>query len=193
MLTRERTIQLFHGMTVKGMTNSIYWLSNYVYALVVFSTFGFLYCALARSMDIKSFRNCGWELLSALVLCWSHAQAMLSFFLAGFIDDPKNSSIVSYLILFVMTIAGGVINRPDQGIVPYPWEIMLFPFMAFSRTLSLVLLYGGKEAPPGTPLSEAFLYLFFVSLIWGMLGIYIHTVKSTKHFGCPKSPDCMSV
>ena len=174
-------------MTVKGLTSGTYWLSNYVYAIIIFSALGFGYCALARSFNMQSFLNCGWSRLSALTLCWSHAQAMMAFFFAGVSHDPKITSISCYILLFALTIGGGIINRPDQGIVPYPWLLMMFPPMAYSRTLALCLLYGGKTAPFGSPLSEAFLYLFFVSLIWGGVGIYFHMSNSWQHFGCNRS------
>merc|ERR1719424_1408568 len=124
------------------MTTPLYWAANWVYAMLLFGALGFTYCGLAYGMKIPSFVNCGWGLLSCLVLLWAHAQACLSAFLCGVVSDPRGAAIAAYLLLFVGAVAGGVINRPDQGFEPYPWQLLAVPNLAFSRALALCLLYG---------------------------------------------------
>ena len=121
-LTSERTRKLFHGLAVKGVTDSVYWLSNWLYGFIVFSAFGLAYCGIAIGMDMKSFTNCGFNLLTAISLLWAHGQVMLSFLLSAVFDDPRSSGILAYVLLFTMAIAGGIINNPEQGgLEPYPW------------------------------------------------------------------------
>jgi hypothetical protein len=177
MLTAEKSQRLYHGMTVKGLTSRLYWVGNWLYAVVLFSCLGFSYTGLAYAMEIKSFTNCGWSLLSILVLLWAHAQGCLSFFLAGFVSDARSASVVAYLLLFVGAIAGGVINRPDQGFEPYPWQLLLLPNFAYSRALARCLLYGGDFV--NSDLAQAFWYLFGSSSVLGVLGIYAHRVQSS--------------
>lgn len=53
------------------------------------------------------------------------------------------------------------------------------PPFAFSRALALALLYGGDEAPMGSDLAEALLYLFFSSTFLGVSGIFLHMYRSS--------------
>jgi ABC-type multidrug transport system ATPase subunit len=185
MLTAEKSMRLYHGMTVKGMTTKLYWFANWVYGMALFGALGLLYAGLAQLMQIKSFLNCGWGLLILVTVCWAHAQTMLAFLFSGVANEPKSTAITAYLILFVTAIAGGVINSPEQVFEPYPWQLLIFPNFAYSRALSLCLLYGGDAL--STDLTNAVLWLCGVSTGLGAFGAWAHHAKSSASPPC----DCL--
>ena len=183
MLTAEKTLRLYHGMTVKGMASSLYWFANWAYGSVLFGGLGLAYCGLAQLMQIQTVLNCSWGLLLLLTFAWAHAQTMLAFFLAGVAHEPRAVAIIVYLVLFVTAIAGGVINSPGQSFEPYPWQLLLFPNFAYSRALSLCLLYGG--ATVSGDLSQALLWLCAVSTALGAVGILVHRAKASPLYTLP--------
>ena len=183
MLTAEKSLRLYHGMTAKGMTSSLYWFANWAYGLVLFGGLGLAYCGLAQLMQIQTMLNCSWGLLLLLTFAWAHAQTMLAFFLAGIAHEPRAVAIIVYLVLFVTAIAGGVINSPGQPFEPYPWQLLVFPNFAYSRALSLCLLYGGGAV--SGDLRQALLWLCTVSTALGVFGILVHRAKASPLFTLP--------
>uniref|UniRef100_A0A7S2RDD5 ABC transporter domain-containing protein n=1 Tax=Rhizochromulina marina TaxID=1034831 RepID=A0A7S2RDD5_9STRA len=186
MVTEEKRGRLYHAMGVKGLAAMSYWFSTYLYGFGLFFVNGMVFYGFAIATENDSFTNADSSMVVVVLLVWSHAQVMISYLLAGLFSEGRQSMIAGFIIILLTSVGGAFVNFPAFEPVPYPTALVFIPPFAFSRILTLVFFYDNDEFVPGSEVVENLLYLFVMSSVCGVVGLYLHLVipnakYSTRH------------
>jgi hypothetical protein len=201
------------------MSGGAYWVGSYCYGFSLFSLLSASFCAFGLSMGLPPFTHCGVLLLTQLVLSWAHAQVMIGFFIAGLGSasststaslSSKGAALIAYGLILAAALVGGMLgdssnsnnnqqqpaggssggsSSTQQLFEPFPLVLLALPPLAFTRALSLCLLYGGSGLPStlSEDLQQALIWLTGSSTVLGVLGMVAHHAASSSHGSFAKS------
>ena len=191
----EKERQLIEIMRINGLKMRNYWISyfifNYILYLItiiffiIFGTFVF---------GLNLFKDSSFLLIFLTVFIWGFAQIGLAFFFQSFLSNGRTTSIIGYMIALWLTLTCASLNLA-LFVIPKeaPYILNIFPSFAICRIFFYMAAYCGYEScisdfkNVNTELRYALGYMMLGSVIFTILGVYLHEVLP-KQYGIRKNP-----
>lgn len=198
-IVKEREDRSKHQQIVSGMSITAYWVSNFVYDLILYLLVAVITIGIAKGMNISSITE-GRAYAATWMLFIFYGISYISFtYIAAFyFRDYGNAQAAYYFITlvaggmlpiltFLLRILGEGSNPVGRGLA---WVLRLYPSFAFGEGLlnvGSVTLYGIFEnnSKPMDPLHidialGPIIYLVVGSILFFVLLLLIEKAKNTE-------------
>lgn len=145
MLAMEKEEGLLEMVKTEGGTLPAYLLGNYLFCFIYSLVFSSLFILVLyfSGADENPNVQLPWFATIATVITWSHAQTCFCGFLGfALFSRERHAAIAGVLLIPLCSIAGWVITAFARGRA-ISWMSYILPPLAYSRTVGMLLIFGG--------------------------------------------------
>ena len=186
-VSQEKETLLLQMMKMAGLRMMPYWFACYLFCFVITLLISLILDGFAFLFNVATFTNASFSLFFGIAVLWAHASTGYAFFLGAVVRHSRPATILAYLIIIFAAVTAMILN---QFVTHWPSGLSWVPFLSYSRTLYLLLKYGGSSIVNGSELQLAFVSTFLTGTIGLVLGIYLYAVLPgvMENSGTPESP-----
>ena len=145
MLAMEKEEGLLEMVKTEGGTLSAYLLGNYLFCLVYSIVFSSMFILVLYFSGANENPNVQlpWFGTISTILVWAHSQTCFCGFLGfALFSRERHAAIAGVLLIPLCSIAGWVITAFAKGRA-ISWMSYILPPLAYSRTVGMLLIFGG--------------------------------------------------
>ncbi|XP_065901246.1 ABC transporter A family member 9-like isoform X2 [Dysidea avara] len=173
-------------MQQNGLSRPVYWIISYCFDYMFYMLVILIVVAISFAFQIRLFTQTNFLILFFVFSFWGHALVVLGFFFSNIFQRPRTATVVGYLIVIIGVIVSQLLSGLNIFAVDEtpPFFIMMYPPFAYYRVLFYLnnacvefrcfgtdhLGWGSQEA---ALYSDGIMYLFFGSLMFGLLFVYL--------------------
>ncbi|GAM27254.1 hypothetical protein SAMD00019534_104290 [Acytostelium subglobosum LB1] len=194
-LVYEKEHKLFQVMSMMGLKNTTYVLSNHLFFLMLYTFIALLMIAISFAGNVPYMFEQPFRII-LLIFAYGLSLVSMAFLFSAFFWKAKTSAIISYIFVLLAPNIGCNIDqfvfKGSAAPIPYLWV----PQFAFTHGLYIIFVV--MTSPPGTydhlialdhysEYGVVIISLLMESIVFFFLGIYLGNVIP-KEYGVTLSP-----
>ncbi|EFA80037.1 ABC transporter A family protein [Heterostelium album PN500] len=194
-LVQEKEKKLFQVMSMMGLKNITYILSNYLFFIILYLIIATVMIVMGLGGSLPYFLKEPFRII-LLIVVYGFALVSLAFLFSAFFWKSKTSAIISYIFILVTPLVGSILDLFVFGLKTVPLPYLWVPQFAFSHGLyaNFITLSTYDDAYSNmTSLSNYSEYgrvvvtLVMEAIVFFLLGVYLNNVIP-REFGVTLSP-----
>ena len=140
LFVNEKETKLKAFASAMGLTKFVFWISNYVFCLIMYSAVVSAFVLGANMMGLRLWTHTPPVVLTVMLVGWGLSLVAVAAFLQSFLSNTRSASIVGYSVSLFGAAVGIVvaigIYFEDDKVMPAFW--LLWPQFALTRALFLM-------------------------------------------------------
>lgn len=176
-IIHERENQLLHMMRISGMTDTSYWIANWLWeATVLFFWFAVM-LSVGFGFGSVVFTQTSMVLFAGVCIAFIHYIICFGWLLAAIFSQRRVVLVVCYLLVVVSSFVAIMLDQ-YLGIT---WSVgyLVIPPVAFIKAISTIIRYmpGVLNNDHDAQLLTCVLIMLFEGTAMGILAVYLHIVR----------------
>lgn len=193
-IVHEKQEKLREIMKMNGLKMKMYWIINYLYNLVLYSTVTLVVIIIGIIFGLPFFTKTSGLLTILLFLGWGLNQISFGFMLTTFFSKARTATIICYLLVIFGILISNVVNAAAYSDSEANSGYLIWPAFAFYRAIYLIgtncadnLCPQTKDMGTGSEYSTILIILYLEAIVFTILTGYLDEVLP-KEFGVRRSP-----
>eukprot|EP00002_Diphylleia_rotans_P007930 TRINITY_DN1758_c0_g1_i16.p1 TRINITY_DN1758_c0_g1~~TRINITY_DN1758_c0_g1_i16.p1 ORF type:complete len:1757 (-),score=347.90 TRINITY_DN1758_c0_g1_i16:421-5691(-) len=198
LIVMEKQEKLREMMKSSGMKMRTYWLSNYVFFMVLYSAVIIFFYLSGLAIELRFFTQTDPAVIILFFFLWGNALIAFSFLLSTFLNSKRAATVVGYIIALIGSMSALFISvslypLTEREVMP----VSFFVYLQFGFARGIYILndacareyvcYQWNDLEPDDEMTTVLWSLYLNALSYFILAFYLDEVLPSE-YGVPKHP-----